>query len=214
MKIEVPYIKQREGSYHCQVATTLMILEFFKDSMTYDQLLIELDPYMLEDGMHSQGPATFFKKRGYSSFFAHHDLDMLDPSIENCTEKDVEKLETRLLGLEKNEKNKYQIEKLNFDIAFIKEGGLYSSFLPKLETVDEYLKKGIPVVLSGVRNKGLHLKPTAGAGNHSIVITGKESDSYFINDPSPKTEGQYSLHKDRLLHAWYNSGAQMRVVWK
>lgn len=214
MKIEVPYTKQREGSYHCQVATTLMILEFFNDGMTYDELLKELDPYMVEEGMHSQGPATFFLKRGYTSFFGHHDLDMLVPNIENCTEKDVEKLETQLASLEENEKNEYQIQKLALDIAFIKGGGLYSSFLPKLDAIDEYLSKGVPVVLSGVRNKGLHLKPTAGLGNHSIVITGTEGDIYFVNDPSPRTEGQYSIHRDRLQHAWYSSGAQIRVVWK
>lgn len=214
MKLDVSLIKQREGSYHCQVATTLMILEFMLDSMKYDELLSALEPYMLDDGMHSQGPALFFRKRGYETFFAQHDLGMLDPSIENCTEKDVAKLEKRLAGLEKNEKNKYQIEKLTLDIEFIKSGGYYSSSLPKLAMIDEYLGKGLPVMLSGVRNKGLHLNPTAGNGNHSIVIVGKENDIYFVNDPSPKTDGEYSIHKDRLLHAWYNSGSQMKVVWK
>jgi len=214
MKLPVPLIQQREGSYHCQVATTLMILEFQKDSMSYDELLHELNPYMLDGGMHSQGPALFFRKRGYETFFAHHDLDMLDPTIENCTEKDVMKLEERLSSLEKNEKNSYRIEKLTLDIEFIKNGGRYSSSLPKLEIIDSYLEKGIPVVLSGVRNKGLHLNPIAGNGNHSIVIIGLEVDSYLVNDPSPKTSGEYSISRDRLLHAWYNSGAQMRVVWK
>ena len=180
----------------------------------YDDLLQALDPYMQDGGMHSQGPALFFRRRGYETFFTHHDLDMLDPSIENCTEKDVAKLEACLAGLEKNEKNQYRIKKLTLDIEFIKQGGRYSSSLPKLELIDEYLKKEMPVVLSGVRNKGLHLNPIAGNGNHSIVVVGKEGDSYFVNDPSPKTAGEYSIHKDRLLHAWYNSGAQMRVVWK
>ncbi|PIR87844.1 MAG: hypothetical protein COU10_02400 [Candidatus Harrisonbacteria bacterium CG10_big_fil_rev_8_21_14_0_10_45_28] len=214
MKLKVPLIQQREGSYHCQVATTLMILEFLQDSMSYDELLSALDPYLLDDGMHSQGPALFFRKRGYETFFAHHDLGMLDSSIENCTEKDVAKLEERLASLERNEKNVYQIEKLTLDIEFIKNGGHYSSSLPKLTMIDDYLDKGLPVVLSGVRNKGLHLNPTAGNGNHSIVIVGKEDDIYFVNDPSPKTDSEYSIHRDRLLHAWYNSGAQMRVVWK
>lgn len=192
----------------------MMILEFLKDPMSYDELLQELNLYMLDGGMHSQGPALFFRKRGYETFFAHHDLDMLDPFVENCTEKDVAKLEERLAGLEKNEKNAYRIEKLTLDIDFIKNGGRYSSSLPKLEMIDGYLEKGLPVVLSGVRNKGLHLNPTAGNGNHSIVIVGKEADTYFVNDPSPKTSGEYSISRNRLLHAWYNSGAQMRVVWK
>ena len=214
MNLNIPLIQQREGSYHCQVATTLMILEFLGEPLSYDELLKQLDPYMVEGGMHSQGPALLFVKKGYKTLFAHHDLDMLDPSIENCTEKDLAKLESKLAELEVNEKNAYRIEKLKLDIEFIKNGGLYSSKLPNLQMVDEYLEKGIPVVLSGVRNKGLHLNPTAGPGNHSIVITGKEEDFYLVNDPSPKTKGEYNISSDRLLHAWYNSGTHMRVVWK
>jgi hypothetical protein len=214
MGLSVPLIQQKVGSYHCQVATTLMILEYFNDPMSYEDLLVLLDPYMQERGMHSQGPALFFQKRGYHTFFAHHDLDMLDPSIENCTEKDLSKLESRLAGLERDDKNAYQIEKLTLDIEFIKSGGLYSSKLPTLALIDTYLEKSIPVALSGVRNKGLHLNPTAGPGNHAIVITGKEGSKYLINDPSPKSQGQYSIQQDRLLHAWYNSGAHFRAVWK
>ena len=214
MKLNVPLIQQREGSYHCQVATTLMILEFLGEPLSYDELLQELDSYMLEGGMHSQGPALFFVQKGYKTLFAHHDLDMLDPSIENCTEKDVAKLESKLAELEVNEKNGYRIEKLKLDIEFIKNGGMYSSKLPSLQLVDEFLEKGIPVVLSGVRNKGLHLNPIAGNGNHSIVIVGKEDDSYLINDPSPKTDGEYRISSDRLLHAWYNSATHLRVVWR
>lgn len=212
--MNIPHIYQKPGSFHCQLATSLMVLKYFKDEMNYEDLEIILKEYMLDGGMHSQGPAQFFADRGYDVFFAHHDLQMLIPEIENCTEKDIEKFKKRLLELEDNQDNQYQIEKIKLDIKLMESGVKYSTRLPKLSDIDDYLNKNIPVVLSAVRNKGLHLRPGAGQGNHAIVITGKENDEYFVNDPSPNSEGQYKISSDRLLHAWYNSGAHMRVVWK
>jgi hypothetical protein len=214
MKLDVPHIQQREGSYHCQVATLLMVLNFFDDMVTYDELLVDLGPYMQDGGMHNQGPAMYMAKRGYHTLFAHHDLGMLSPEIENKTEKDLALFEEVLAGLPDDEKNEYRRTKLQFDIEYMRAGGMYSSKLPDFALVDEYLEKGIPVILGAVKNKGLHLKPTAGEGNHAIVIIGKKDNSYWINDPSPNSPGQYSLAADRLLHAWYNSGAQTRISWK
>lgn len=200
-----------------------MILEYFNDVAFankdekedyYTELENTLQDYMVDGGMHSQGPAKFFRDSGYNVFFAHHDLQMLVPELENCTEKDLHKFEARLESLEENEDNAYQIEKLKLDIQLIKSGVNYSTKLPTLSDIDGWLQREIPVVLSAVRNKGLHLRPNAGQGNHAVVICGKEGEEYLINDPSPNSEGIYKIHQDRLLHAWYNSGAHIRVVWK
>lgn len=191
-----------------------MVLHYFDDKLEYDALLNELQPYFVDGGMHNQGAAIFMSKRGYKTFFAHHDLGVLSSDIENKTDKDLSLFEKAFAETPEDEKNLYRKEKLALDIEYMRTGGLYSSALPSLELVDEYLHKDIPVILGAVRNKGLHLRPTAGQGNHAIVITGKEDDFYFINDPSPHSPGQYSLHKDRLLHAWYNTAAHMRVSWR
>lgn len=214
MRLEVPLIQQRAGSYHCQVATLLMALHYFNDKLEYDELLKELEPYLLDGGMHNQGAAIFMSKRGYKTLFTHHDLGVLSPDIENKTESDLSLFEKALAETPDDEKNAYRKEKLVLDIEYMKTGGAYSSALPTLTLIDEHLDKEIPVILGAVRNKALHLKPTAGEGNHAIVITGKEGDFYFINDPSPNSPGQYSLHKDRLLHAWYNAGVHTRISWK
>ena len=214
MKLDIPLIQQREGSYHCQVATLLMILHYFDDKLSYDELLADLDPYLQDGGMHNQGPATYMSKRGYKTFFAHHDLDMLSPDIENKTEKDIALFETALDETPEDEKNAYRRTKLTLDIEYMRTGGSYSSALPTLDIVERYLNKDIPVILGAVRNKGLHLKPTAGQGNHAIVLTGYEGNTYFLNDPSPNSEGQYSISKERLLHAWYNAGVQTRISWR
>lgn len=214
MKLKVPLIQQKAGSYHCQVATLLMVLHYFNDELEYDELLKELDPYLLDGGMHNQGAAIFMSKRGYKTLLAHHDLGVLSPDLENKTETDLSSFEKALAETPDDDKNSYRKEKLTLDIEYIKTGGKYSSTLPDLDLVDEYLNREIPVILGAVRNKGLHLKPAAGEGNHAIVIIGKEKDSYFINDPSPNSPGQYSLHKDRLLHAWYNAGVHTRISWR
>jgi len=214
VKLEVPLIQQRTGSYHCQVATLLMVLHYFNDKLEYDELLTELDPYLLDGGMHNQGAAIFMSRRGYKTLFAHHDLGMLSPNIENKTGSDLALFEEALTQTPDDEMNAYRREKLALDIEYIKTGGMYSSALPDLELVDEYLSKGIPVILGAVRNKGLHLKSATGEGNHAVVIIGKEDNLYLINDPSPNSPGHYPLHKDRLLHAWYNAGAHTRISWK
>ncbi|MFZ1987707.1 MAG: hypothetical protein WAV21_01595 [Minisyncoccia bacterium] len=214
MKLEIPLIQQREGSYHCQIATLLMVLHYFDDKLEYDELLAELEPYLLDGGMHNQGAAIFMSKRGYKTLFAHHDLGVLSPDLEDKTEDDVASFKKALEETPQDDKNAYRREKLALDIEYIKTGGRYSSKLPTLALIDEYLENGVPVILGAVRNKGLHLKPAAGEGNHAIVITGKENDSYFINDPSPKSPGQYPISEDRLLHAWYNAGVHTRISWK
>lgn len=191
-----------------------MVMAYFDDHMEYDELLAELEPYISDTGMHNQGAITFMQRRGYNTLFAHHDLGVVSPEIENITEKDTKKIEEILQSIPDDEKSAYRKEKLTLDLEYIKTGGQYSTKLPTLEDVDAYLEKNIPVTLGAVRNKGLHLNPIARSANHAIVITGKEGDEYHINDPSPQTEGQYTVHKDRLLHAWYNSGVQMRVAWK
>lgn len=214
MKLDVPYIQQPADSHHCQAATALMVLKFFNNDITHEELLQSLDPYTIEGGMHSQGPAIFFRNQGYKTFFSHHDLEVLDSTIENLTDKDVNVLKGRLSEIKQNEEGQYRITKLELDIKYIEKGGLYSTCLPKLEDIDKHLHEEKPVILSGVRNKGLHLNPNGHRSNHSIIITGVEEDCYHVNDPSPKTSGQYTISKDRLLHAWYNSGAYMTVVWK
>ena len=213
MKLNVPLIQQREGTYHCQVASLLMVMAYFGDTVSYDELLLELAPYFDEKGMHNQGASIYLRKRGYETLFAHHDIEMLTPEIENLTEVDIQLLEKSFEETPKDEKNEYRKMKLTLDKEYIQAGGKYSSKLPTLDLIDEYLERGIPVVLGAVRNKALHLKPTAGQGNHAVVVIGKEGDEYLINDPSPQSEGQYFIHKDRLLHAWYSSGVHTRIAW-
>lgn len=213
IQLTVPLIQVPRGSKNCQIGTTLMLLAFYNDPMSYEELVSVLKPYMIEGGMHSQGPALFFTKRNYQTFFAHHDLGVLTPPIENYTEKDIATLEAYLSEIEKTDKNAYQIEKLTLDISYIKSGGRYSTRLPDLDTVDRYLHEGIPVAL-GVRYKALHLLPTAGNANHSIIVTGKNRGEYLVNDPDPQTGGEYKISRDRLLHAWYNTGVQLTAVWK
>jgi len=191
-----------------------MVLEYYEDHIEYDELLKALEPYVQENGLHNQGAGIFMRERGYNTLFAHHDLGVLSPEIENITEKDIDRLKEVFEAIPNDEQNAYRREKLALDIRYIEAGGFYSTTFPTLELVDGYLAQNIPVILGAVRNKGLHLNPTAGDGNHAIMVVGKEGDYYHVNDPSPNSEREYKIHKDRLLHAWYNSGAQMRVAWK
>ncbi len=212
IKLKVPLIQQQKGSYHCQIATCLMIMEFYGDKIPYEKLVEKMTPYLLETGMNREGVSTFLVKRGYEVLSMHRDLNLIDNSIENATEKDIEKLKTFLQQLSTTEATKYQREKLALDIEYIKAGGKLCYSLANLETIDSYLGKNIPVVL-GVRNNALHLNP-GNKNNHSVVVIGKENNNYILNDPSPKTKGEYKVNKDILLQAWYSASAYILVVMK
>lgn len=213
MKLDIPLIQQREDSFHCQVAALLMTLRHFGDTMDYDELLSELQPYVLDTGMHSQGIMIYLRKRGYNTVFRHHDLGVVSLATENLTEKDLVIFKKEYEEVPDDEKNKYRKTKLALDIEYMELGGLYSNVLPKLDLIKEYIEKGIPVTL-GVKNKGIRLRPVADEGNHAIVITGYDDNSFFVNDPAPKSDGQYQLSYDRLLHAWYSTGVQTKIAWR
>ena len=210
LKLKVPLIQQQKGTYHCQIATCLMVMAYFGDEIPYEELVKEMSPYLLDTGMNREGIATFLVKRGCDVLSIHRDLNLIDEAIENSTEKDIQKLKKFLEQLPVNETTKYQRDKLTLEIQYIEAGGKLSYSLSNLETVDSYLERKIPVVL-GVRNNALHLNP-GNKNNHSIVVIGKEDSNYIINDPSPKTEGEYKVNKDILLQAWYSNSAYILVA--
>ncbi len=213
MKLNIPIIRQTPKSDECLVANLTMVLRFLGDNIEYKEVIELMNPYKLKQGYDNQGAAIVALDRGYNTFFAYHDLQVISPEIENVTEKDLERIQKNYESIPNNEENLYRRRKLLGDINIIKRGGKYSTALPTLEGVDEFLQKGMPVILS-VRNRGIFLRPNGGMGNHAITITGKEGDHYFFNNSQPIEEPVSIVSRDRLLHAWYNSGAYMLAIWK
>jgi hypothetical protein len=210
MKLPVPYIPQEAGSMDCQVATALMRLRYFGDEITsFEEIRTAMTLPKYNGVRHTHAMITYLRNLGYETFFGFHEGSVTDEALENKTEQDRVLFEEQL----NHSVTEYQRTKLELLLAYADAGGHFSTKLPTLDTIDQFLKKRIPVEL-GVEFQTLHMKPSAKGGAHSILIIGKEEDSYWVHDPMPSTKGTFLVHQDRLLHAWYKMSAYITTIWK
>ncbi len=205
MSLNVPLIRQADN-FDCSIAALQMIMHYWGDPVDYAVLRRELSPWINEkEKTHSQGVAIFLARRGYNTFFAHHDPAVVEKTIDGITEKDLSLLEKHLASVEDNEQTAYRRKKLGLDIEYIKTGGAYSNAIPTLTLIDSRLANKVPTMIC-VKLQIWKSNPSI-KNNHYVVIAGKENDEYIINDPGSNITGPYRIQKDKLLMAWYACGA-------
>ncbi len=213
VNLKVPLYQQEPDSNDCQTMCVQMILHYYGDMASLDEIMLGLQPYMVEKtGMHSEGPAIWLAKRGYDVQFIVHDYDLMDRQIKGVTDKDVEKLKAKLAKITEraDERDKYRLEKLPLLIELINAGVKFSSDIPTLKVIDDLLSQQVPVKI-GVDARVLRTDPWR-KGGHSVVVVGKDGADYILNDPSPNSEGNYSIGPNQLLMAWYMGGARTTVI--
>jgi len=210
MRLDVPQILQEKNSTNCQAVCVQMILHYYHDMVTMEEIANGLKPYLIhESGMHSQGPAIWLAERGYDVTYIAHDLGVIDRDIEHVSEKDVGKLRDKLTEIPE-EPGHYRREKLELDIKVIEAGAKYSNDIPDLSLFNGLLEQKIPIKI-GVRGSGLQASPHKDS-NHSVVVVGKEGSKYVINDPNPYYGPQYIIEGKQLLMAWYLNGARTLIA--
>ena len=207
-------VKQRPGSAHCGLACLMMLMKYYNDKISYDEILKEVKVYKSgsttrSPGMYTADFGKFTRQRGYKTFLNYYRPSILDKTTENLTDKDLLKLKKYLKEIKNKPRIKRQITK---DIQYIEAGGKYSTKIPTLNLIDKYLKKKIPVMIALAMNS-LRSNPNK-KSNHFVVITGQEKNYYLINDPSTKFPRPYQLQNNKLLHSWYNAGAFLLVIYK
>ena len=130
MNLKVPELMQVPGSTNCQALCVQMILHYYHDMATMDEIMSGLEQYLIKhQGMHSEGPAIWLTERGYDVTYFAHDLEIIDHDIENLTEKDVAKLEHKLESLPKDTIEDRR-EKIRLAINLIKAGAKFSKRNP------------------------------------------------------------------------------------
>ena len=141
MKLTVPELLQESGSTNCQALCAQMILHFYGDMVSMEEIMSGLESYVIGGvGMHSEGPAIWLTQRGYDVAYITHDLEVIDRDIENITEEDVEKLKQKIEGLDHDPVNEYRLKKLRLAVDLIQAGAKYSNRIPTLSLVDELLE--------------------------------------------------------------------------
>ena len=212
MKLIVPNLIQEKDSTNCQAVTLQMVLHYFGDMVSIEEIMAGLNLYLVNKiGMHSEGPAIWAAQRGYKVTYRAHDLDVIDQSIGRITEANTQNLKDKLGELQESG-NEYRRLKIKLDLDVIESGASYSTEITPLSFLDEMLKRKLPIII-GVRGKGLHMDPYR-KGNHSIVVVGADDNGFIVNDPNPTNGAQYTIPRDELLMAWYINSARVLVIEK
>ena len=196
---------QPENSIECSIASVKMIMDYQSDDIAYTNLVEDLSPWINESERHLEGVVLFLAKRKYDVSFIQHDLNVIDKTLDGVTEKAKEKFVKALKHTPKNDKTYFRRKKLELAISCIEAGGNYSTAIPTFDLLDSNLQKGIPTII-GIKLRIWNSDPTNG-NNHSVVVTGKEGQEYIINDPGFTFTEPYKIKQEKLLMAWYATGA-------
>ncbi len=211
MILKVPTRKQKKNSLHCGVACLQMVMEFFGDKISYNDLVKQLKVYKGK-GIYTTDLGILAMKYSYNTLVVYNKSEVLDKTTENLTEKDIRKLNRYLKKLKESKKPFRRILQIKKDTEFIEAGGKYSTKLPNLDLINKHLKKRFPVIVC-LNNRALRSDPDR-KSNHFVVVIGKEGNYYIVNDPSTNAKDQYKIERDKLLQAWYLAGAFTLVIYK
>lgn len=213
MRLKIPTRKQKKGSLHCCVVCLQMAMEYFGKKVSLKELLNQVKVYeKIGTWLADEGKIAL--KYGFKSFFCYHNSYILNKDTENLSEKDVAKLKKYLKEIKRN-KYKYpgfKRREVKKNIEYIQLGGKFSTKVPNLELIDNFLKKKVPVIVA-LNVNSLRGQPDKRSG-HCVVIIGREVSNYIINDPRPEYPKLYKINKDKLLHAWYLRGAYLLAIYK
>ena len=100
----------------------------------------------------------------------------------------------------------------------IKKGGKFKLQIPAKENLINWLKKGIPSILSVKIGPAYGCLPSKTRreilDQHAIVVYGYDEKNFLIHDPHPGKDALKKLPEDLLLYSWYRGKAYTLLVSK
>jgi|AntRauTorcE11897_2_1112592.scaffolds.fasta_scaffold01093_1 ABC-type bacteriocin/lantibiotic exporter with double-glycine peptidase domain len=203
--LDIPVHKQPEESFTCSLACLEMIMDYYGDHVLHKRLVDDLKEWINEDEVHLEGVGLYLVKRGYNVHFIHHSPGVITTQLDNITEKDKVALREALDQAPDHDKAQFYRRKLSLGIDYIESGGQYSTTIPTLKLLDNNIENDILTMIC-VSNDTWVSDPKV-SSNHYVVVRGKKSNKYVVNDPGSGREDTYYIDADRLLMAWYRTGA-------
>jgi len=186
-----------------------MILAYNGDTIEHEKLIKQFPKIDKTRTGITPATARFLVTNGYDVLLFNYDEGLLDSSFKNKTQDDLALFIEKANSLETSTSARLQWEEI---IKFIEAGGMFSTRLATLEDIDSYLKKDTPVRVS-IKPNILHSDPKY-KDSHAVLVIGKRTDQYLLNDPAPQFTKPYWVQKDRLLESWHAEGALMFVAMK
>ncbi|KKQ94442.1 MAG: hypothetical protein UT66_C0017G0005 [candidate division CPR2 bacterium GW2011_GWC1_39_9] len=203
MKLKVPLVKQ--GYKECAPTSISMIMKFFGKDYSPDYITktiggITKDSKGNEVGTLNIDLAIFSQEKGFETYCYTYNIELLKPSFVRL---DRPELKQEIEELLKAEKNDFDKRVLSAYLKFIDLDGVLEMKMPSLKLVENYILKGIPVLIS-LRTKILREKDgIENWSGHAIVITGFDGDTFYYNDPKDGAENE--INREKLFFALSNN---------
>lgn len=208
--LPIKLVRQDPGSDDCLRCCALMVFQYFDPKTTKEEVWKKLHVYQKHSGLEGAYFTDLGKlaiSKNYNASIYHGDWHWWDKTTVEALKKSKSTFIRALknLGLAKSH---WPWKKLVAkEINFIKKGGKFFFGVPKLETIDKFLNRQIPIFLA-VRAEDLYHDPK-NSHSSAIVITGKENGKYIIKDPFWAVE---EIPSEELYSAWVRNGGWLLAV--
>lgn len=212
-ELNIPLIRQDPESDDCLLCCAQMVFNYLGDPKTGKEVWKKLHVYKkksgLGEGAYDQDLGKLGLTKGYKAIIYHYAWDWWNKETVVSVDQGKQDLVTSLKNLS-NFKKKWSDRRVILkEIAFLNNGGQFKFEIPKLETINYYLKKDIPVILS-VKGEVICHDPEENY-LHAILVIGKKGENYIIRDPYL---GVKSMPADELYFAWATAWGWMVVIEK
>ena len=214
IKLNVPLFKQKTKDMACGFICLQMVLAYYGKKITYNEILklAKLDSYV---GCWHVQMACVALDLGFKTELINYNLsNIYDADIAGLKEK---KLIERLKKQKRKIDKKFQPE-IKYGIEMIKKGGKLKLQIPVKENLIDWLKKGMPSILSVKIGPAYGCLPSKTRkemlDQHAIIVYGYDGENFLIHDSSPSKIALKKLPEDLLLYSWYRGKAYTLLVSK
>jgi len=175
MKLKVPLIRQKEGSNTCGIVGIQMVMQYYGDNISFEELKSELEVDSV--GTYAPQLGSSLIRRGYGI-----EIVTLHPSLFTLRdkEKNLESLVYHFTKLKENSLDDQNKKVLNYFIDFIKIGGKLKIKIPDEEDIKKEIYNKHPLGALLTSNFLFGKEPRFNF--HFNVITGIDNKYVYVND--------------------------------
>lgn len=211
MELDLPRFEQ--GPKMCAATSLQSVMTYFGDSYPAEQIWEKMNSKEIGDlGVAAIDLSYEAELIGFSDYcFARGDANLSQTEL-------LAALKERLPDIQEK---KYQL-KISSVIRLIEAGGKMTLKIPSRKLVSSYLENKYPVIALVSSNAFYGRDNYPEQRGHYFVISGEESDDYFITDPSKNSDfidtpepGKYKINKDHLFFSCISwQGGWLLVIKK
>jgi ABC-type bacteriocin/lantibiotic exporter with double-glycine peptidase domain len=207
--LPIKLVRQNLANLNCLQSCALMVLNYFKVSVSPEELRKRVHFYQKHSGLFGSFLTDFGRlaiKKKLTPTISHYDWQWWDQETAEVTSQ-RSKLIKQIKALRKRKTDWGEKKIHTKEVQYLKAGGKFCFEKPRLNQIDFWLQKQLPVVLRVWSADFYHL-PGEDYAN-IIVVVGKRGNDYFIKDPQLALK---VIDEADLLIAWTRAGNWLLAV--